>query len=366
MTWRERVLSRRKQDLWRSPPVVTARGPGWIEHSGRRWVDLSSNDALGLGHQTLSLSAEGGAGSSRLVTGDLSEIRQAERDLANWLGFEEALLMPSGWQANVSLMSALFDKADLVLSDALNHASLVDGLRLSGCRKEILPHADPSSCESQDPAGIVVESLYSVDGDFYPLDRLMKATEEGGALRIVDEAHAVGLYGDRRQGCLADADRRGVIKVVTCSKALGVQGGVILSDAAMRDVIVNLSRGFVYSTGISPLLAAAIRHNIARLQNEDLGHDRLFQTARHLHKELEIRGFSLVSDSGSHIVVIDYPDQASGARARDRLHEAGLWPAWLRWPTVPRGTSRLRLSLTVDLNESHVESLINALEGGRP
>jgi 8-amino-7-oxononanoate synthase len=365
--WQKRLEIIKENDLLRSPPLVSGRQGCLITIGNQKFTDFSNNDALGLGQKNLTIEAQAGAGASRLVTGNLAAVEALEKKFAAWMGFEAGLYFPSGWQANVALLPALFTKKDLVLSDEFNHASLVDGLRLSGCRKKIFPHKDLEALkrliDEEKPAGIVLESLYSVNGDFFPLSDLLELTKNKDIILFVDEAHAAGIYGDKHRGCLPEAagtDSR-VIKLVTCSKALGAQGGMALMSKSCREFVMNRSRGFIYSTGVSPLMAELVSRQIESIQTEDLGQNKLLELSEYFYDKLSKADFNCLNDRGSHIISIDFDDHEKGRRHRDRLYEKGFYVAWMRYPTVPEGHSRLRFSLNIFHTKDHILAIIDLL-----
>jgi len=364
--WKAALKAVQQEDLFRDPPLIEKREDSSIVVDGKTYLDFSSNDSLGLGQAQYTIQAQSGAGASRLVTGNLESLVDLESVFARWMGFESALLFPSGYQANLSLISGLFNKEDLILSDQRNHASIVDGIRLSGARKKIFPHADlhrlQEMIEEEEPTAIVVESLYSVDGDFFPLSDLLAMIKDSAIVLIVDEAHACGVYGNSWQGCLSDSggnDR--LIKVATCSKAIGAQGAMVLMSAECRQLLINKSRGFIYGTGVSPVLASLIFKQIKRIQEEDLGQVRLKELSLSLDKELRARGYDCGHHSGSHILTLNFEGHEKGRQIRDKLKESGIWVAWLRYPTVPKGCSRIRISLNTSHRQEDLQRILMLL-----
>jgi len=364
--WEEFNKQLEKNDLLRVPLSIDRRSDAYIHINDRTYLDFSSNDALGLGQDVMNIEAVSGSGASRLVTGNMRAVEGVEREFSEWMGFESALLFPSGWQANTTLMSGLFDKNDLILSDEFNHASLVDGMRLSNCRKKIFPHKDINAIklliDQEKPTAIVIESLYSVDGDFFPINELIELLRGSGVLLVVDEAHATGIYGSRHQGCCASAHiYKDLIKVATCSKALGAQGAFVLMSESCRLYLMNKGRGFIFSTGVSPVMAKLIQIQIHKILNNELDQNTLIELSIYFDKKLRDAGYLCLNDKGSHVLTIDFDSHDKGRKVRDNLRDNGVWTAWLRYPTVPEGRSRIRFSLTVHHKKEHIQQILQIL-----
>ncbi|MGE4158252.1 MAG: aminotransferase class I/II-fold pyridoxal phosphate-dependent enzyme [Planctomycetota bacterium] len=364
--WDDLREERKRQDLWRDLSDVQWRRGALIGIDGKSYVDFASNDSLGLGQNVAHIHAEGGAGASRLITGNHHAILEAEQKMAHWMGFESALFFPSGWQANVSLMGGVFIEGDRVASDALNHASIVDGLKLSRCQREILPHGSAEAALDASRRGakaVVVESLFSVDGDFYPLKKLRDGLRNTHTLLIVDEAHAVGVHGEGGRGLMGPQEREEDLKIVTASKTLGAQGGFVLCSRRCREVLVNVCRGFIYSTGVSPLLATLVSSQIDRIRASATGADALLSMARDLHDRLSSMGLELLSHRGSHIITLDFANHDEGRALHRALLDKGLRTGFLRYPTVPKGRSRIRISLNIHHTPEQIKTLCGVIRG---
>lgn len=347
-------------------------------------VDFTSNDYLGFGRDAELARAVAGrvgaaaarspaelfAPASRLLRGDTALHRELEARLAAFKGTEAALLLPSGYQANVALLTAMLGPADRVLSDERNHASLIDGLRLAGCRREVVPHLDLAAYEralgAAAPAGrtvVVVESIFSMDGDRAPLDRLAGLCERHGALLVVDDAHAAGLFGTARGSGLIEElglERRVAASVTTLGKALAVSGACIAGSRTLIDWIVNRARPFVFSTAVSPMvlhaLAASLDHLALHRERGAVARRR----AALLRRRLAEHGVDAAGGDGPIVpVVLGANERALAVAAAVRTE--GFDVRAVRPPTVPRGTARLRISVHADHTEAQVVALAAAV-----
>jgi 8-amino-7-oxononanoate synthase len=362
-------------------------------------IDFCSNDYLGLAGDPELRSAllsrlaalppdqALGAPASRLLRGHTELHAALERRLAAWKGTEAALLFPSGYQANVGLLAALCGPRDRALSDALNHASLIDGLRLSGCRRVIYPHLDLAAVERElaapHPGGrtfLVTESLFSMDGDLAPLDRYAELAARHGAELIVDDAHATGLYGAARGSGLCEAlgiERRAAAIVSTLGKAVGFAGAFVAGPAVLVDYLASRSRAFVFTTAPPPLLLLALDAALDRLAAEPERRSRALGLAARLRGRLaaDLRGLrglrgglpaGLPGDLPSGppagpIVPVVLGDNRRAVAAADHLAAAGFDVRAVRPPTVAPGTARLRISVHADHTEADIDALAAAL-----
>ncbi len=332
--------------------------------------DFCSNDYLGLadhaGIRQRMLAALGpgarlGSGGSRLVRGNAAEFERLEARMAAFCGAEAALLFPSGYAANIGLLSAIARPGDVFFSDALNHASLIDGMRLSGAERRVFPHLDLHALESllrrPVPAGgrrwIVVESLYSMEGDRAPLAALAKLARQHGAALIVDEAHATGILGGNGEGGVAEAGIAEAVlaRVHPCGKAVGAAGAFVCGSRTLCEWLVNRARPFIYTTAPPPWLAVQLDAALDVIQNEPWRRQRVKALAAELRAALHQSGCRLADDHSpgrdpeSPIVAVLFgPDQAAVAAER-QLAAAGFDCRAIRPPTVPEGSARLRLSV---------------------
>ena len=333
--------------LRRAPAVERRRGVRYLL-DGRDVVGLCSNDYLGLAVEP-SLASDpersAGAGASRLICGDLPDHRELEARLAALVGAEDAVLFPSGFQLNVGVLPVLLEAADLVDSDALNHASLIDGMRLAPARPAILAHGHvpaPRPARADAVHWWITESIFSMDGD--RLDPEAARSHLGrGAAMYVDEAHALGLFRGGR-GWLGHHDVRPTVLVGTLSKAFGCAGAFLAASGPLCALVRNRARSFVFSTGTSPVLVASISRALERVTGPDgeLRRERLWANVRHLARALELPD----DDPPSPIFPVLVGDNERAVTLASRLLALGWHVQAIRPPTVPTGTARLRLTVT--------------------
>jgi len=347
--------------------------------SPRSGVDFSSNDYLGLANSprlreaVLDALLSGvaiGSGGSRLLRGNDPEHERLEAEAAAFFGAESALYMSSGFAANEALFATLPQRGDLVVHDALIHASAHEGLRCGRAERAAARHNDVDAFADAirqwrkgggtGRAWIAVESLYSMDGDRAPLDELAALADENDAFLIVDEAHAVGVFGPEGRGLAAHLDgRENVIALRTCGKALGVEGGLLCLPRVFRDFLVNRGRGFIFSTAPSPLMARAVGEALRILADEPERREALQARVRLAE---EVLGEAGVPASGSQIIPVILGEDARAMRVAEALQRAGYDVRGIRPPTVPAGTSRLRISVTLNVSEADIRSLGEALQ----
>jgi 8-amino-7-oxononanoate synthase len=342
---------------------------------GERLINLSSNDYLGLAgdERVAQALADGarrwgaGAGASRLVCGDFQPAHDLEQALAELAGTEAALLFNSGYAANCGLFSALAGPEDLIVSDELNHASIIDGCRLSRARIEVFTHGDVGAAEKllAGPARrklVVTDSVFSMDGDLAPLRALRALCDDRQAILIVDEAHATGVFGPRGAGVCARDSVRADLRMGTLSKALGVAGAYVAASRAVCDLLVNRSRPLVFSTALPPALACAALESLrlATGAEGDRRRARLFASVRRFADGLARLGLSARADSPIIPLLLGAPDTALAVA--NRLREAGVLAKAIRPPTVPSGTSRVRFALSAAHTDAQIDAALTSLE----
>jgi 8-amino-7-oxononanoate synthase len=337
------------------------------------FLDLAGNDYLGLAEHPRVVNAAAdaahrwgaGAGASRLVTGTLGVHEELESTLATWLGTPAALAHSTGYQANLSAVTALTDADTLVVSDAHIHASLVDACRLSRGRVVVTPHADVDAVEralaerSEPRALVLTESVFSVLGDAAPLAELADVAARHDAVLLIDEAHGIGVAGDGGRG-LAQAtglsSRPDVVVTATFSKALGSQGGSVLGSAAVVDQLVNRARPFIYDTGLAPAAAAAAHESLAVIADEPDRVERVNRTAATLAQAIGVE-----PPAGAVLSVpMAGPGEALAVQAACAAE--GLLVGCFRPPSAPDGTSRLRITASARLDDDAVAHACKVLE----
>ncbi len=346
-------------------------------------INLFSNDYLGLSRDSrlreavaaaLASGLPAASTGSRLLSGNAAIWEELEAEFAGFIGAEAALFFSSGYAANVGLFSALLRPDDVVFSDQSNHASIVDGIRLSHARKVIFPHLDLNFLEdalgqssaSSGQKFIVVESVFSMDGDRAPLGDLLNLAARFGAELIVDEAHATGVFGPRGRGLVAAAGGAGRVlaTVHPCGKALASAGGFVCCAETLKQYLVNRARSFIFSTALPPYFAAQIRRAVAIVAEADEERRLLQDLAGFLPRELQRGGFD-TGRSDSQIVPVILGGNDTAVHYADELCRAGFAVRPIRPPTVPAGQSRLRLSLNVNLSMENLGKLANVLASAR-
>lgn len=352
-----------------SPQGARVRlGDGWL-------INFSSNDYLGLAASPAVRAAAAsalerygvGTGASRLVVGDMVPHQRLEARLVRFERAQAVRLFNSGYAANTGILPALVGPGDAVFSDALNHASLVDGCRLSRARVTVYPHADVAALRralEETPARrklVVTDSVFSMDGDVAPLRALVEACEAHGAALMVDEAHATGVLGARGAG-LCEAlglEERVDLRMGTLSKALGGLGAYVATSRAVADLLVSRARPFVYSTALPAALCAAAECAVDLVEHDTAPRERLWG---HIHRFTDgLRALGLPAEPRSAIFPVILGEPARALDAAKRLREAGLLVKAIRPPTVPEGTSRLRFCLSAAHTTDHIDLALEAL-----
>jgi len=342
-------------------------------------INLCSNDYLGLAeHPELREAVErglqaglrAGATGSRLLSGQVSGWAELEEEFAEFAGTEAALFFGSGYAANLGMLAAIVGPDDVVYSDMLNHASLIDGMRLSGARKVIYAHLNLNALEDRlkEDAGapwrrvIVTESVFSMNGDVTPLREMAALAEKYDAAMIVDEAHATGVYGPEGRGLAAEA---GILPQVlatlhTCGKALGSAGAFVCGPAALKEHLINHARTFIFSTALPPYFAEQIRTALRLAMGMDRERETLKKRAGAMIRALRKEGFD-TANSNSQIVPVILGTNENTLEAAAHLQKEGFAVRGIRPPTVPAGQSRLRLSLTAKIAEEDLTRLVSSL-----
>lgn len=342
---------------------------------GRQYLNFSSNDYLGLAAEpalaraaAAALERHGtGAGASRLVVGDTAAHASLERALARFEGAEAALVFNSGFAANTGVLPALLGPGDVVFSDALNHASLVDGCRLSRAQTVIYPHCDAAALGELLRAHpgrrrlVVTDAVFSMDGDRAPVRALRALCDQHGAGLMVDEAHATGVLGATGAGLCELEGVRPDVLMGTLSKALGSFGAYVAGSAALREVLLNRARAFVFSTALPAALCAASEAALEHLRRTPALRERLGRNLQAFAAGL--RGLGLAAEPSSAIFPVVLGAPARAVEAAQALRDARVLVKPIRPPTVPEGTSRLRFALSAAHTPQHLERALEALAG---
>ncbi len=348
---------------------------------GRPVIHLSSNDYLGLARHPAVLEAAeaalrrwgASASSARLIAGNLEPHREIEEALAAFEGTEAALLYSTGYMANVGVIGAIVGPGDAVYSDELNHASLIDGCRQAGATLRTYPHADAGALEAMlaedEEVGrfrrrlLATDGLFSMDGDVAPLASLVDIKERYGCWMLVDEAHATGVLGEGGRGSIEQCGVSGRVEFVigTLGKSLGSFGAYVAAERDAIDYLVNRSRSFIFTTAPPPSVVAAARAALAVLEAEPERRERLWENIRRMARGLEAIGAETMG-STTQIFPLLVGGDAETMAFSDALLEAGLFAQGIRPPTVPKGTARLRLTVTAALESGEIDRALEILE----
>jgi 8-amino-7-oxononanoate synthase len=371
--------------LRRTLRAVQQRRAGTVLLHGERIADFASNDYLGLAADprvaraaSAVLQAEGtGAGAARLISGNHPIHDTLERELARLKQCDGALLFPSGYMVNVGVIPALVGQGDVIYSDALNHASLVDGCRLSKATLRVVPHADVEALRQQLDADrgmfrralIVVEGIFSMDGDLFPLDALVPLAREYGAWTYVDDAHGTGVLGATGAGTIERFGVSGQIDVVvgTLGKAFGTSGAFVAGAQVLIEYLTTRARSFVFTTGTPPALVAATLEAVRISEVEGWRRDAVHDRARRLRKRLRNGGRPVPGIDDGHILPIHVGDANQTMSLVGEMRRRGFLVGGVRPPTVAPGTSRLRVSVSAlhppELVDALAANLLDAMRG---
>ena len=345
---------------------------------GREVIVLCSSNYLGLATDPRLKAAAAAAterwgvasAASRLISGNNELYRILEAELAAFKGREAALVYSTGYMANLGVISAVAGEGDVVFSDSLSHASIVDGCRISRATVKVFPHNDLEALEKflKDGKGfrrrfIVVDGVYSMDGDLAPLPDLVKLAKGYDALLIVDDAHGTGVLGDRGGGT---AEHFGLkdevdIEIGTLGKALGSFGAYVVGSRTLREYLINRSRSFIFTCALAPSALAAARAALEVVQKTPEGRQRLWKNVQHFREGLRRLGLS-TTPSATHILpVMTYERQRTMALS-ERLLELGVFCQGIRPPTVPPGTCRLRFTMTAEHTQADLDQTLEAID----
>ncbi|MFT5116460.1 MAG: 8-amino-7-oxononanoate synthase [Parasphingorhabdus sp.] len=372
---RSRLQSRIETNQLRQHRIVEGEQRVDIAIAGEQVVNFSSNDYLGLAadeglkrqHLDGTQAFGVGAAASHLVSGHMTAHEGLEHSISEYLGAEKVLLFSSGYQANIGLLTALANRHSLLVTDRLNHASLIDAAILSRARVKRYKHNDWRGAEAYlQSAGansiLVTDSVFSMDGDIAPLQKLNEICLTRGALLVVDEAHGFGVLGEGR-GALAEAGikpRANVVMMGTLGKAAGVFGAFIAADKIIIDTIIQFARAYIYSTALPPALAYAATYSIKVIQQDTDRRHRLRSNIQLFRALCKTAAIPLLNSS-TPIQPLMIGDESRALEIADKLQQDGFLVIAIRPPTVPRGTSRLRVTLSAAHVPAQIQSLVQSL-----
>ena len=357
--------------------IESAHGP-YATVDGRRMLMLASNNYLGLAaHPELKRAAVDaigrygvGAGASRLIAGSIEVLHELEREIASFKRVEAALVFGSGYLANLGVITAIAGSRDAIFSDELNHASLIDGCRLSRAQVRVYRHRDVdhlarllAEADSASRRIVVTDSVFSMDGDFAPLAEIVELARRYRAAVMVDEAHGVGVVGPNGAGLAAQLglEREVDIHVGTLSKSLGAYGAYVAGSRTLVEYLLNRARSFIYSTGLAPAMAAAALAAIRLIRSSSGIITRLWDNAAYLRGGLERIGFKL-APTQTPILPVMVGDSPSAVSLANGLLKRGVFVLAIRPPTVPVGTARLRVTPTAAHSRDDLDFAIGAFE----
>jgi 8-amino-7-oxononanoate synthase len=376
--YRSRLDALARRSLLRRLRTIDSTTGSEVELEGRRILLFSSNNYLDLAtHPRVTEAAINairrygvGAGASRLVSGSLRPHRELEERLAAFKRVEAALVFPTGYQANLGLITTLAEDCSVFYADRLCHASLIDACRLCDAPLRVYRHRDHAQLtrllqRGQAPrhALVVTDGVFSMDGDLAPLPELDKVAEQAGATVVVDDAHGTGVMGATGRGTVEHfgLEGRSLVQMGTLSKALGGLGGFVAGSRDLIEYLVNRARAFIYTTALPPAQAAAAIAALDVIEDEPERRERLWVLRRRLHDGVRRAGFDTL-DSRSPIIPLLIGDAEAALRLSEALLSHGIYAPAIRPPTVPTGTSRIRLSVTAGHTPAQIERLLEVLQ----
>jgi 8-amino-7-oxononanoate synthase len=385
---RKRLRALRQAALLRDPPTLEFSGPVHARLGDRNVAVFCGNDYLGLRFdpRVMEAAAAGarrwgaGSGSSRLIAGSLPPHAALEEELADWLGTPAALVCASGYQANLAVLAGLTGRGDLVISDALNHASIVDGCRLSRADVRVVPHGTAADALSEPGQGawrggeaagerfVIVEGLYSMDGNrgrfgVVPPGSTPARVDGGGPWLIVDEAHALGVLGPGGRGAAREAGAATLATVGTFGKAFGSHGAFVATDRDTRGLLVNAGRSYVFSTGLPPASVEAARAALGIIRSDE-GEQlraRLGRVIARFREGVALLGLDLLGDVDQPIAPLVVGSEHATLGLSASLLGAGVYAKAIRPPTVAAGASRIRFTLSAAHSDQDVDRALEAL-----
>src|SRR3989338_7838140 len=375
--WDEELAALEAQGLKRHLRDVTGAQGRKIILDGKEVLNFCSNNYLGLADDPRLREAaveciqkEGvGCGASRLVCGNMTAHRELEETIARFKGAESCLTFSAGYMANVGIISSVFGRDDMIFCDRLNHASIIDGIILSQAKFKRYPHNDMEALEEMLRAttgfrrrGIITDSVFSMDGDIAPLDKIVELARQYDCLVMIDEAHALGVMGKNGKGL---AEHLGVedkidIQMGTLSKAAGSFGAYCCGSKALIDFLINKARSFIYTTAMPPAVAAAAQRAVEIIRDEPTLRQKLWMNTEYFKKGVDQMGFNTLK-SQAPIIPIVVGESSVAVEFSRRLLEEGIFVSAIRPPTVPAGTARLRLTVMATHTREDLEYTLEKL-----
>ena len=366
-----------KSGLYRELNIVESAQGTHLEIKGKTYLSFCSNNYLGLANNPLVIKAVKdavgkygwGAGASRLVSGNMRLHEVLEGEISKFKGKEASIVFPTGYMANIGTISSLVSKGDLVICDKLNHASIIDGCRLSGADFRVYPHCDMKKLENilkkatkYSRKLIVTDTVFSMDGDIAPLPDIVRIAHKYNAMVMADEAHGTGVFGENGRGVVEHFNLSKKVSIVmgTLSKAVGSLGGYVSGDADLINFLRNKARPFMYTTALPPAVCAASIAGIKLIRKNPSLRKSLWNNVRYLKKELDLLNFNLIP-SESPIIPILIGDAKKAVDMSKLLYKKGILIPAIRPPTVPTRSSRLRMTVMSTHTRKDLERLLEVL-----
>lgn len=372
----EALVKRQEESQFRSPRTYTPIDATHVMYEDSTYLMMASNNYLGLTHhphvkdRALQAIQQYGTGSggARLTSGSFPLFQELETRLAQWKEYEKALTFTAGFMANLGTISALANKGDIIFSDELNHASLIDGCRLSGAKVQVYPHKYVQALEALLAESkhygmrfIITDGVFSMDGDIAPLPELLELAERYDALLIVDDAHATGVIGEGRGTAHHfHCDSPRIITTGTMSKALGSIGGYVCGSQTIIDYIINHSRPFIFATALSPADIGASLGALEVLAQEPRVYQNLRSNTEYMHKALQSLGIPSSDETPIFPIIIGSNEDT--LEASRLCEQEGIILSGIRPPTVPINTGRLRLTVTASHTKEELQKVIQVLQ----
>ena len=351
-------------------PRMRVDGRDVLLFAGSNYLDLAAHPEVVEASARAARDWGCAAGGSRLISGNLTLHEQLEQELAEFLGCEAALVFGTGYMANVGLIPALVGSDDLIVSDALSHASIIDGCRLSRAEVRVFTHGDPAALDEVLSAArphhrralVALDGVYSMDGDVAPLPEMLATAHRHDAMVLVDDAHGTGTLGKRGRGSaeLLGVDDRVDMLTGTLGKAMGSFGAFAAGSAALRDLLLNTARSFIFSCALAPPQVEAARAAVRLIAREPWRRERLASNAARLRTRLAEHGLS-TSPSTTHIVPVIVGDNTRTMALCERLLERGFYAQGIRHPSVPEGSARLRITPMATHDEAEIDALADTI-----
>mgnify|MGYP000865971396 CR=1 FL=1 len=364
--------------LYRSLKEINSPQEKELIVDGKTCINFSSNNYLGL---ATSISNKNdiikainkwgiGGGASRLVSGNFECYNKLEKELAEFKSRESSLVFATGYMANVGLISSIANEETVIIIDRLNHASIIDGIRLSRTKLYVYKHCNADSLEGVLKRSkkykrilVITDSIFSMDGDIAPLKDITFLCEKFGAGLIVDEAHAFGVFGKKGAGIMSmySLEGKAMIDMGTFSKSAGCLGGYVACDNIMREIMINKARSIIYTTGLPPCIIEANRSALNLIKNSEDKRIKLAELSNYLRNKLKKLGYN-TGNSTTQIIPVILGDNETVIMYQNKLFEQGFFVPAIRFPTVPKDTARLRLSLTSGHTIEDIDNFVDIME----